>query len=201
MNDDVARHNQAAYDRIATAYADQTRLGRSFPDLREAFGARLPPAATVADLGCGPAFDGASFARDGHRVAGLDRSAGMLATAARVLPGRLVQADLRHLPLARACLDGIWCSAALLHVPEEQTPAVLHEFRRVLRPGGHLALATVRGEGAQCEPVSYAPSVQRWFFYRPAERLCDELSAAQFQVLTVTEGETARPWVKILAAG
>ena len=201
MNDDVARHNQAAYDQIATAYADQTRLGRSFPDLREAFGARLPPAATVADLGCGPAFDAASFARDGHRVAGLDRSAGMLATAARVLPGRLVQADLRRLPLACACLDGIWCSAALLHVPEEQTPAVLQEFRRVLRPGGHLALATARGEGARCEPVSYAPGVQRWFFYRPAERLCDELIAALFQVVTVTEGETARPWVKILAAG
>ncbi len=200
MNDDVARHNQAAYDQIATAYADQTRPGRSFPDLREAFGARLPPAATVADLGCGPAFDAASFARDGHRVAGLDRSAGMLATAARVLPGRLVQADLRRLPLACACLDGIWCSAALLHVPEEQTPAVLQEFRRVLRPGGHLALATARGEGARCEPVSYAPGVQRWFFYRPAERLCDELIAALFQVVTVTEGETARPWVKILAA-
>ena len=125
----------------------------------------------------------------------------MLATATRVLPGRLVQGDLRRLPLARACLDGIWCSAALLHVPEEETLAVLHEFRRVLRPGGHLALATARGEGAQCEPVPYAPSIQRWFFYRRAERLCDELSAAQFQVVTVTEGETSRPWVKILAAG
>jgi SAM-dependent methyltransferase len=41
----------------------------------------------VADLGCGPADDGALLARAGHRVAGIDRSAGMLAYAARVLPG------------------------------------------------------------------------------------------------------------------
>jgi SAM-dependent methyltransferase len=201
VSDDVTRHNQAAYDQIAAAYADQNRSSRSFPDLREAFAARLPPAATVADLGCGPAFDGAWFARNRYRVAGLDRSAGMLAAAARALPGRLVQADLRRLPLARACLDGIWCSAALLHVPEEQTPAVLDEFRRVLRPGGCLALVTARGEGVRCEPVPYAPGVRRWFFYRPAGRLCGELGAARFQVVTVTEGETSRPWVKILAAG
>jgi SAM-dependent methyltransferase len=201
VRDDVTRHNQAAYDQIAAAYGDKHRSGHSFPGLREAFVARLPPAATVADLGCGPAFDGAWFARDGYRVAGLDRSAGMLSAAAQVLPGRLVQADLRRLPLARACLGGIWCSAALLHVPEEQTAAVLHEFRRVLRPGGCLALATARGEGARCEPVPYAPGVRRWFFYRPAERLCDELGAARFQVVSVTEGETSRPWVKILATG
>ena len=52
-----------------------------------------------------------------------------------------------------------------------------------------------RGRNASLSPTLPASSAG---FYRPAERLCDELSAARFQVVTVTEGETARPWVKIL---
>ena len=66
--------------------------------------------------------------------AGIARS--VLAIAGQALPGRLMQADLRSVPLAAASLDGIWCCAAMLHVPEDQTMMVLNEFRRVLRPGG-----------------------------------------------------------------
>jgi len=85
-----------------------------------------------ADLGCGPAHDGARFARAGHRVTGVDRSAGMLAHAARALPGHVAPGDLRRLPLASQSIDGIWCCAALLHVPHDQTTAALREMRRVL---------------------------------------------------------------------
>jgi SAM-dependent methyltransferase len=75
----------------------------------------------VADLGCGPGSDGARFAGEGYRVVGMDLSAGMLAIAARRLDGRVTQADLRRLPLVSGRLDGIWCVAALLHVPEDDT--------------------------------------------------------------------------------
>ena len=88
MADEATRHNQAAYDLIAGLYAArQAERDRSFPDLRAAFAARLPRMADIADLGCGPAGDGALFAQAGHRVTGIDRSAGMLAYAATVLPG------------------------------------------------------------------------------------------------------------------
>ncbi len=87
-----------AHCRIAGLYAArQGARDRSFPDLRAAFAARLPRVADVADLGCGPAVDGAQFAQAGHRVIGIDRSAGMLVYAARVLPGLVMQADLRRL--------------------------------------------------------------------------------------------------------
>ena len=95
----------------------------------------------------------------------------MLALAARVLPGLVAQGDLRCLPLAAGSLDGIWCCASLLHVPHEQTGAVLGEMRRVLRRGGHLALVTALGHGARLEAVPYAPDRQRWFFYREAAQL------------------------------
>jgi len=192
--------NQAAYDQIAGLYAARQKgTGRSFPDLRAAFAARLPSVADVADLGCGPACDGALFAQAGHRVTGIDRSAGMLAHAARVLPGRVIRADLRRLPVASQSLDGIWCCAALLHVPHDQTMAALREMRRILRPGGCLALVTAVGEGARLEPVPYAPSTQRWYFYRTAAELTEQVRGARLGVLAMTEEITSRHWLKILA--
>jgi ubiquinone/menaquinone biosynthesis C-methylase UbiE len=200
MADEATEHNQAAYDQIAGLYAArQGTRGPSFPDLRTAFAARLPQAADVADLGCGPADDGALLERAGHRVAGLDRSAGMLAYAARVLPGRVVQADLRRLPLAGQSTDGIWCCASLLHVPLDQTCAALGEMRRILRPGGWLALVTAAGPGARLEPVPYAPSTRRWFFYREPGQLHEQLDDAGLRVIAMSEEPTSRHWLKFLA--
>lgn len=200
MADEATVHNQAAYDQIAGLYAtNPNRRDPSFPELRAAFTARLPTVADIADLGCGPGHDGARFARAGHRVIGVDRSAGMLAHAARALPGRVAQADLRRLPLASQSIDGIWCCAALLHVPHDQTTAALHEMRRILRPGGFLALVTAAGQGARLEPVPYATGTQRWFFYRKAEELDEQLRGEGLRVVTMTEQVTSRHWLKILA--
>jgi SAM-dependent methyltransferase len=160
---------------------------RSFPELRAALAARLPRAADIADLGCGPGHDGARFARARHRVTGVDRSAGMLAHAARALPGRVARGDLRRLPLASRSIDGIWCSASLLHVPHGQTTAALGEMRRILRPGGCLALVTAAGQGTRLEPVPYVPDTQRWFFYRTAEELEEQLRGAGLAVVAMTE--------------
>ena len=77
--------------------------------------------------------------------------------------------------------------------------AVLTEIRRVLRPGGYLALITALGQGARLEPVPYAPGVQRWFFYRTAGQLQRQLPAAQLRVITATEELSSRHWLKVLA--
>ena len=200
MADETTGHYQAAYDRIAALYAErQAGLGRVFTDVRAAFFACLPPVGTVADLGCGPARDGAILAEAGHGMAGIDRSAGMLAQAANLLPRRVAQADLRSLPLASGSLDGIWCAAALLHVPHDQTMAVLGEMHRVLRRDGRLALITAAGQGTRLEEVSYAPGIRRWFFYRDPGQLTEQLGHAAFSVSSVTEEATSRHWVKILA--
>jgi ubiquinone/menaquinone biosynthesis C-methylase UbiE len=200
MADEVTAHNQAAYDQIAGMYAARrVSHDRSFPDLWGAFAGRLPRVADIVDLGCGPADDGAMFAQAGHRVTGIDRSAGMLAYAARVLPGRLVQADLRRLPLASGSIDGIWCCASLLHVAQDQTMLALREMRRILRDGGCLALITAAGQEARLEPVPYAPDTRRWFFYREAAHLDGQLREAGLQVMALTEEITSRHWLKILA--
>lgn len=199
MTDRATRHNQAVYDQIAPHYARrQASRKLSFSDLMDAFTARLPARALVADLGCGPGHDGPRMIQAGHRVVGVDRSAAMLAIAAGPLAGHVARGDLRDLPLASASLDGIWCCASLLHVPQDQTPTVLAELRRVLRPGGHLALITALGEGTGLEPVPFAPDVQRWYFYRQADELTAQLATAGLDVLSASEETSARHWLKLL---
>jgi len=100
----------------------------------------------VLDVGCGPATDLAALAEEvgpAGRVIGIDQDPAMVATArARiaVYPNVEVRhADAHHLPLETASIDRARADRVLMHVTE---PAVvLAELRRVLRPGGLLALA------------------------------------------------------------
>ena len=175
-DDDFSAVNRATYDRIAGRYSDHQEQqkpsdGRWFPTLEGAFLERVPSRGLIADLGCGPGLDGARFIQAGFRVIGMDLSASMLAIAAGSLGGSVAQADLRALPIGSGSLDGIWCCAALLHVPEGDTPRVLQGLRRALKPDGSLALVTALGDGHRLELVPYAPGERRWFAYRRADRL------------------------------
>lgn len=126
-----------------------------------------------------------------HNQAAYDQIAGQYAS-------RRAGRD-RSFPELRAALAALWCSASLLHVPHDQTAAALGEMRRILRPGGCLALVTAAGQGARLEPVPYAPDTQRWFFYRGPAELDEQLRGAGLAVVTMTEEITSRHWLKILA--
>ena len=198
------RSNRATYDRIAARYAenqDPKAKGYEpwFAELERDFVRAVPVGGLVADVGCGPAFDGGRMADAGFRVVGVDLSAGMLAIAAERLAGRTAQADLRALPVATGHLDGIWCAAALLHVAEADTSIVLDEFARALCRGGSLALVTALGEGAAFEAVPYATEEQRWFVYRRRETLTRQLQAAGFGIRSAVEIDRRRLWLAVLA--
>jgi ubiquinone/menaquinone biosynthesis C-methylase UbiE len=197
--DDTTRLHQRTYDAIAEAYA--TRFGNSslWQELCDALLTAMPPGSLVADLGCGPGRDATRFAARGHRVVGVDLSREMLRLAAHRIPHRVVQADLRHLPLANGAFDALWSSAALLHIPAIDTPTVLADFRRILRPGGHLALVTVSGEGTVHEPVAYAPDHTRVYVHRPVPVLRKQLAAAGFRIVMEEQRPTTRDWYVVLA--
>ena len=135
------------YDRTAAEYAARwgdLRLERAL----RSFVRRLSGPRRVLDLGCGPGRDLDYLGAMGCRVIGLDLSTGMLAQARRRLPtAPLLCADLRRLPLADACLDGVWASASLLHLPRAEMPAALGGIARCLRPAGVLYLSLKSGQG------------------------------------------------------
>jgi SAM-dependent methyltransferase len=188
---DPTTETTQTYDMIAAEYArrnstdDPQRI-----DVVRPVATSLAPGSVVADVGCGPGREVALLREQGFRVVGLDLSLGQLKTGGQ--PG-VVQADMRRLPLRTGAIDGIWCGAALLHLPRNAVPGVLGEFARAVRGGGQLYLAVAEGDGEGWETAShYGSSRRRWFTYHRQGDLTALLAAAGFTVYQVQRTEGAR---------
>ena len=112
--------------------------------------ADLPADADVLDIGCGPGWlwaEGKDVFPDGLSLTFADFSPGMVADAVKAAEaaGRYagvegVVADASKLPFADASFDAVLACHMLYHVPDARI--ALGEFKRVLRPGGILAVTT-----------------------------------------------------------
>lgn len=97
----------------------------------------LRPRDVVLDLAAGTAVSSVELAASGATVVAADFSLGMLrAGAARAVPK--VGADALHLPFADGSFDAATISFGLRNVND--VPLALRELRRVLKPGGRLAI-------------------------------------------------------------
>lgn len=93
--------------------------------------------AAILEVGCGTGHWLSVLAGRARLVAGLDRSAAMLAVARRAAPeGHLVRGLAEHLPWRDLCFDRIACINALHHFSDRRL--FFAEARRVLKPGGGL---------------------------------------------------------------
>lgn len=110
------------------------------------------------------------------RVLGVDLSHGML--RAGTAAGGAAIGDLRALPVRGRAVAGVWCQAAMLHVPRGDVATVLAEFARVTQPGGALHLGVAEGDGETWEEVAYSPERARWFVRHREATLVDRLGEA-----------------------
>jgi SAM-dependent methyltransferase len=190
----------AAYDQIASTYADFWSDRRAMERPLALFASLLPPGARVLDAGCGPGFDGALLRERGLRVIGLDRSLAMLHLGQQRYPGPFVQGDLRRLPLASTSLAGIWASGSLLHLPRGDFVPGLEEFARVLQGSGLLYLSLKEGEGEQWRADACGREAPRFFTYWQAEELDAALAVAGFALTAAwrDEGNTTN-WLNRIA--
>ncbi|MGA5004955.1 class I SAM-dependent DNA methyltransferase [Streptomyces koyangensis] len=114
--------------------------------------AELPAQARVLDVGCGTGLPTSGQLADaGHRVTGVDLSAGMLELARANVPGaEFLHRDLASLraegPGGLGRFDGVTCFFTLLMLPREEIPHALRLLRSLLVPGGHLALSMVEAD-------------------------------------------------------
>ncbi len=79
----------------------------------------------------------------GAQVTGVDISDVQIERARSLVPeGTFIRADATALDLPSETFDAVVCLYALIHMPLDQQPHLLHDITRWLRPGGWL-LATI----------------------------------------------------------
>lgn len=127
--------------------------GRSAPDRAEFVLPLLTPESRVLDVGCGPGSITIGL-RPAAWVLGVDVEPGQLALA-RAAAQRLstvdfLAASVYHLPLPDESVDIAFSHALFEHLAR---PAdALAELRRVVRPGGSIALSTSDWSRAKLRP-------------------------------------------------
>jgi SAM-dependent methyltransferase len=105
--------------------------------------AKLVRDARVLDAGCGLAYGSTILAEAGaSEVIGVDNAEPVVEAAQARVPEkvRLEQGDVARLRFRDDSFDVVVCFEVIEHV--DDTDAVLDEFRRVLRPGGLLAISS-----------------------------------------------------------
>ena len=131
-----------SFERAAPTYDSAAAIQRRICDrLLDA----LPPLTVtrLLDAGCGTGYALPLLMKrfPQAQAIGLDLSPAMLQRIAA--PCCRIAGDLEHLPLAAASLDLYWSSLAVQWC---DLPAALREARRLVRPGGALALASLGPE-------------------------------------------------------
>jgi SAM-dependent methyltransferase len=147
------------YSRQARTY-DQTRAASPsvLGPLREAL--EGAPGRRLVDVGGGTGNYSAALREDGWEPLVIDRQPEMLAQAA-AKGLETLQGDAQRLPLADASADAVMLVSMLHHV--EDQPTALAEARRILRPGGRLALMVFTREDITDAWMSdYFPSTRAW---------------------------------------
>jgi ubiquinone/menaquinone biosynthesis C-methylase UbiE len=171
-----------------TAESVAELYGDPFFDAVEAAANATP---RVLDIGCGPGPDTEVFSAAGHDVTGFDITASFLREGAdRVPAATFVRGDMRSLPFETNSFDGIWASASFHHVPRSAATATLRDWRRVIRPSGHVFVSAKRDETLDGD------TTDRFFEYYDAETFRSLLDNAGFEPATL---QTDGKWVWAIA--
>ena len=197
------RDTRETYDAVADEYASRHVDRTGIVDQFDRFCGLLDDG-PVLDVGCGPGWETAELAKRGYRTLGVDVSWELLRHAHAHLRTELgddafldagvAAMDMRHLGLPDDAYGGIWACASVHHVPRDEASEVFDAFARVLVPGGALAIAVKRGDGATTGDA-YPEDERHFTRYQPGE-LEGLLSNAGFETEHVDASEE---WVWVWA--
>lgn len=115
---------------------------------------------TVIDLGAGPGTHAHYFYERGLDVMCVDYSKEMLRRCANKGVKALL-VDIENFWMPDKTVDGIWMYSSLVHIKDENIPAVVKNLARMLKPNGMLGLAVREGttDGYNTDSLG----VKRWF--------------------------------------
>lgn len=166
-----------SYDAVSAEF-NATRVSEAGSELAPLLDV-LAAGSRVLDLGCGT---GAPIARGlaaaGHRVVGVEMSAGQIALARAQAPEAwLVRADMSRLAFRARSFDAVVSFYAIFHLPLVEHGPLIARIAEWLRPGGYL-LATFSPEREDGYTEDYFGQEMYW----------SNLSLAEYRELLASSG-------------
>ncbi|MGK2867606.1 MAG: class I SAM-dependent DNA methyltransferase [Mycobacterium sp.] len=175
------------YDRTAAGYAAafHHHLDDKPLDLAmlTAFAAMAPANQRVLDIGCGTGATTSILGAHGVDVFGIDLSPNMIAQARALNPDvDFTVGSMTALDLPDRSVGGVCAWYSVIHIPDDELPAVFEEFHRVLVPGGVALLAFQIGEAPRHLTEAFGESVDLTFHRRRPETVSALLAEAGLPV-------------------
>jgi ubiquinone/menaquinone biosynthesis C-methylase UbiE len=176
-----------SYDRVATEYtariADELAGKPLDRALLHAFAEQVGTLGPIGDLGCGPGHVTAFLANAGVTVEGIDLSSSMVAHAQQRYPTLAFrQGDLRSLAVPDATFGGITAFYSIIHLAPAELVPTLHEWWRVLRPGGYVLVAFHSGDTVVHLDTWWDQPVDLDFRFWPADIVATAFQQAHFSI-------------------
>ncbi len=144
MDTDPVDLVRSGYNALSRRYRGDEDIAPEYDRWLAELRDRLPGRGQILDIGCGC---GVPVARHltaaGHQVTGVDISDVQIERARRLVPdATFIRADTTETDFPPGSFDAIICLYALIHMPLDRQPRLLHDIARWLRPGGWLLATT-----------------------------------------------------------
>ena len=108
---------------------------------------RVPPEASILDVGCGSGRDLCWLKQRGFRVMGFERSKDLAALARKYAECQIMEGDFEIYDFSKLNVDAIIFVGALVHVPHEKLKPIFKHITSGLTENGKVLVTLKQGEG------------------------------------------------------
>jgi len=130
---------------------------------------RLPPPATIVDLGSGPGNQALYLQHQGYKLTCIDISETMVEKCRQKGLAATVM-DFENLEFPSDSFDGVWAYTSLLHIPKRNLEWVLMQISAIMKPSAYFFLGMKEGSGEGFRKQEKYSGTKRWFsLYTDAE--------------------------------
>ena len=141
------------YERNARTYYDQT-VNLDISSRYNPFLKLLPANGKILDAGCGSGRDSLFFKQQGYDVVSFDISNELVEFASRLTEQKVLHMSFGDLDFENE-FHGIWASASLLHIPQEEMDDVLEKLSSALKNNGVLYASFKYGDTERTDGDRY----------------------------------------------
>lgn len=174
-----------SYNKTASEYQQVVSNFELLPEINE-FILNVNKGGEILDLGCGPGHHALFFSNNGFNVTGIDLSSEMIKLAKRTsVKSKFKIMDILDLDFHKACFDGIWASASLLHIPKNKITPILQKLKEILIKGGSLYISLKQGNGSELFTDTRYGGVEKYYVYYQLEEIENILKNIGFKILKI----------------